>query len=197
MSDKTDLAPFGIDRATGDVLSELTERFFDIPFENSDYQNKAFVLAAALTPGRAYRAIGLRMHSKIEALKEYQHNREMSQIDVEEKEAKIADPNTSEFDRRRLRLEIRKILDGCAWGDKLKNDALKDLNSMYRELQKFPRYTRETFEAEEKAHFTVRLNRQLTANGAQESLANMKDLENLDHLLLMANEHFAKLEHKE
>ena len=51
-----------------DVLKELEEAFYDIPFENSDFQNKMFVVADQLTPARAYRAIGLRMFAKISQL---------------------------------------------------------------------------------------------------------------------------------
>ena len=41
------------------VLQEVQEAFYDIPFENSQFQTEAFVIAAQLTPERAYRAIGL------------------------------------------------------------------------------------------------------------------------------------------
>lgn len=165
----------------GGVLEEIEQAFYDIPFENSDFQTKAFVVAAQITPARAYRAIGLRMFSKIQAVKEYQFNREMTAIDIEEKEAKIADPATSEFDKRRLRLEIIKAQDNAKWGEKLANDALHDLNLMYAELKKYPQYTREMFEAEEEKHFEARLTRQLQAPGVHESIVNMRtDLPEFD-----------------
>jgi hypothetical protein len=162
------------EQATGSVLQELEDAFFDIPFENSDFQNQAFVVAAQQTPGRAYRAVGLRMFAKIRAVKEYQFSQESNQIDIDEKEAKIADEATSEFDRRRLRLDILKIQDGQSFGKKLLNDALRELNCLYAEFKKLPRYSRTQFEAEEPVHFEHRLTRQLSHNGAQESLANMR-----------------------
>lgn len=166
------LKPMSVDDI-GNVLSELDTAFFDIPFENSDFQNRAFVVAAQQTPARAYRAIGLRMHAKIRAVKEYKFQQERNQIDIEEKEAKIADENTSEFDRRRLRLDIMQIQDGQAWGEKLLNDALRELDCLYAEFKKLPRYTRETFELEERKHFQERMHRQIHAPGPHESLANM------------------------
>jgi hypothetical protein len=166
------------------VLEELEHAFFDIPFENSDFQNKAFVVAAQQTPARAYRAIGLRMHAKIRAVKEFQYQRALNQIDIEEKQAKIADEATSEFDRRRLRIEIAKIQEGESWGQKLLNDALRELDCLYAEFKKLPRYTRAQFEAEEPAHFKASLTRQLSHNGAQASLASMThDLAHWDRII--------------
>ena len=162
------------EQATGNVLQELEEAFFDIPFENSDFQNRAFVVAAQQTPARAYRAIGLWMHAKIRAVKEYQYAQAKLAIDIEEREAKIADANTNPFDRRRLELENAKAQDESGWGKKLLNDALRELNCLYAEFKKLPRYTRAQFEAEESKHFDGRLQRQLLpGGGARESLDNM------------------------
>lgn len=173
----------------GGVLEEIEHAFFDIPFENSDFQTKAFVVAAQITPARAYRAIGLRMFSKIQAIKEYKFSQEMAAIDIEEKEAKIASDDTSEFDKRRLRLEIIKAQDSAGWNAKLANDALHDLNLMYAELKKYPAYSREMFEEEERVHFESRLTRQLQVQGANESLLNMRsDLPEFDTRIA----HFAK-----
>jgi hypothetical protein len=159
--------------AVGDVLAEIEAAYLDVPFGNSDFQNRAFVMAAEHTPARAFRAIGLRMFDRIRALKESAFQERLTAIDIEEKEARIADPDTSDFDRRRLRIEIEKILDGKTYADKLKGDALRELECLYAEFKKLPHYTREQFEAEEHAHFQERLTRQLNQNGAQQSLANM------------------------
>lgn len=161
------------EQATGSVLEELEGAFFDIPFENSDFQNRAFVVAAQQTPARAYRAVGLRMFAKIRAVKEYKFAQEKLAIDIEEREAKIADPETNSFERRRLLLENAKAVDDRKWGEKLLNDALRELNCLYAEFQKLPKYTRAQFEAEEQEHFLARMERQLKAPGPHESLANM------------------------
>lgn len=166
------LKPLSVDDISN-VLTQLETAFYDIPFENSDFQNRAFVVAAQQTPARAYRAIGLRMFSKIRAVKEYKFQQERNQIDIEEKEAKIADPDTSDFDRRRLRLDIMQIQDGQAWGEKLLNDALRELDCLYAEFNKLPRYNREQFELEERKHFDARMERQIKYPGPHESLANM------------------------
>ena len=169
-----ELQPLPMDEALGNVLDELNAAMVPIPFENSAYQNSAFVMAAQQTPGRAYRALLLRMQSKIQAIKHYKLTQERNAIDIEEKEAKIADPKTNDFDRRRLRLDILEIQDGKVYGEKLLGDALAELNTLYGWFKKFPRYTREQFEAEEVNHFVAKLQRQIEMpNGSQESLANM------------------------
>lgn len=187
-----------VEQATGNVLQELEEAFFDIPFENSDFQNRAFVVAAQQTPARAYRAIGLRMHAKIRAVKEYQYAQAKLEIDIEEREAKIADERTDPFERRRLELENAKAQDESGWGKKLLNDALRELNCLYAEFKKLPRYTRAQFEAEEAKHFDGRLQRQLLpGGGARESLDNMHvDLLEWNKRISASSEAL-KLEHKD
>lgn len=170
----------------GNVLEEIEDAFFDIPFENSDFQTRAFVVASQQTPARAYRAIGLQMFSKIQAVKEYQFNKAMADIDLDEKQARLNDPATSEFDRRRLQLEIIKINDGRRWAEKLASDAVHTLNVLYSELKKYPAFSKEQFENEEALHFEMKLTRQIQAPGAHESLANMKiDLRELDNRLAL------------
>lgn len=171
------------EEATGSVLQEIEDAFFDIPFENSDFQNRAFVVAAQQTPARAFRAIGLRMFAKIRAIKEFKFSQEVLAIDIEERESKIAAPDTSAFDRRRMEIENLRARDGQKWGEKLLNDALRELNCLYAEFQRLPKYTREQFEAEERAHFELKLKRQIERPGPHESLANISvDLPALDTL---------------
>lgn len=186
------------EQATGSVLEELEDAFFDIPFENSDFQNRAFVVAAQQTPARAYRAVGLRMFAKIRAVKEYKFGQEKLAIDIEEREAKIADQDTNSFERRRLELENLKAMDERRWGEKLLNDALRELSCLYKEFKKLPSYTREQFEAEEEKHFTIRLNRQLIpGGGARESLGNINvDLREWDQTAAIAFAEIKRIEAK-
>lgn len=167
-----------------DVLVEIEQAFWDIPFENSDYQNRTFVVAAQQTGARAYRAIGLRMFAKVRAIKELGFNRQLEQVDIDEKQSVIDDVNASEFSKRRARIEIEKLIDQRRWADKLLNDALRELNCLYMEYKKLPNYTRGQFEAEEQGHFKLVLERKIKSggNGALESLANM----NLDTATLAA-----------
>lgn len=158
-----------------DVLTEIDAAFYDIPFENSEFQNKNFVIASQVTPERAYRAIGLRLSSKIRALKEAQFSIELENIDIAELEEKIADPNTNKWDRKRFQIEIDKKLSNRPFTKKLVNDAIAEVNTLYAQFKTYPTYTREQFEAGEQVHFETKLVRQIQGIvGAHESLANMQ-----------------------
>jgi len=157
------------------VLQEIQTAFYDIPFENSQFQTEAFVIGAQVTPERAYRAIGLRMNSKIQALLEAQYSRAKEDIDIEELEEKIANPETSKFDKRRAELDIKYKLSNRAYTDKLVNDAITELNILYGHFKALPKYTRAEFEQGEREHFEIKLSRQLEGvQGAAESIANMQ-----------------------
>jgi len=162
------------DKKVSSIIEEVESAFYDIPFENSAFQDKYFVLASQITPARAYRALGLRMSAKIRALKEARYALMLENVEIDELRYKMSLPETSEFDKRRYEIEIQKRLDLRSWAAKLVNDAIVELEYLYSEFKKFPRYTREQFEKEEMSHFAARLSRQVNGiDGASESLHNI------------------------
>jgi hypothetical protein len=156
------------------IIESFESAFFDIPFDNSAFQNVHFVVQQQMTPGRAYRAIGLRMSAKIRALQEAYFDRQSEEIDIAELGAKRDDPATSKFDRMRAELEIQRKLSHHSYADKLINDAIIELKTLEQELRKIPAYTREQFEAEERLHFQTRLSHQLQGlSGPAEAMIAM------------------------
>lgn len=121
------------------------------------------------------------MMSKVEALREAKFSRLRMEIDIEELQEKIANPETNKFDRRRAELDIQQKLEGLPYTDKLINDAIVELNQLYSHFKALPKYTREEFEEEEQFHFEQRLQRQIAGqDGARESLTNMThDIQNI------------------
>lgn len=165
-----------------DIIAELEAAFYDIPFENSDFQTKAFVLAQQITPARAYRALGLQISSKIRAIKELKYSKLLEDLTIEEKQAIISEKGASSFEGRRATIEIEQIVSNHTYTAKLLNDAIHTLNVLYSEFKKYPTYTRESFEAEEGEHFTKRLEDQIRTNnnGAIESLTAMANIERMN-----------------
>lgn len=156
------------------VIEEIQEAFFDIPFENSQFQTEMFVIASQITPARAYRAIGLRMISKLQALEEAKYNRMIEDIEIEEKKEMLNDPSISKWEKKKIEIEIERRISKRKYTNKLINDALVELNVLYKHFKALPKYTREQFEQEERLHFEQRLARQLQGvEGAKESLINM------------------------
>ena len=171
----TDITKITLENST-DVVREIEEAFYDIPFENSQFQTENFVISSQITPERAYRAIGLRMHAKLRALNEAKFGRMKEEIDLDEIEHKLQDLTLNQFDRRRELIKREEILSRRQWTDKLINDAISELNVLYKHFKALPKYTRQQFEQGEHLHFTQRLNRQaLGLEGAKESLINMNE----------------------
>lgn len=155
-------------------LREVEDAFFDIPFENSQFQNEAFVVAAQITPARAYRAIGLRLTAKLRALNEAVFAKKKLDIDIAELDEKIANPDTPKFDRMRAEVDREQKLSTEWMTRKLIRDAEVECSTLYAIFNQMPRFTREQFEAEEGIHFRERLLRQANdISGAAESLTNM------------------------
>lgn len=159
---------------TDAVIQEIEEAFFDIPFENSQFQTEHFVINAAITPERAYRAIGLRMHNRLRALREAQFTRMREDVDIEELQEKMSSFNLNKFDYRRAEIDIQEKLSHRAFTEKLINDAITELNVLYHHFKRLPKFTREQFEEAEGTYFRESLRRQIEGCvGPKESLSNM------------------------
>ena len=163
------------------ILDEIDKAFFDIPFGNSAYQTETFVLAAAITPERAFRAIGLEMSDKIRSLREAKFKQKEFEIDRDEAAAKLESGELSEFDQRREQLKMERAEAELPFTKKLINDALVELNLLYKHFKALPKFTREQFEAGEQMHYIERLARQHHLSGNQLSLYNIEH--DLDALL--------------
>ena len=161
-------------------MNEIQDKFFDIPFGHSSYQNKKFVINAQQTPARAYRTIGMAMNEKLGAINHLKFEKQKADIEVRELQDKIDNPEKYElttFDIERSIVESEYKQSGFKHSKKLLNDAIVELNFLYSELQKFPEYTREQFEEEEGAYYKYKLGLSLETenNGEKMSLAFMDD----------------------
>lgn len=157
-----------------DVIQEIETAFFDIPFQNSQFQTKHFVLESQITPARSYRALGLRLHDRLSALISAKYSKLRADIDLEELEWKLKNTQLDQFERRRLELDIEESRQKLPFSQKLINDALAECEYLYSVFKKFPRYTREEFEAEEEKYFVEMSKRQVAGiTGARESLMNI------------------------
>jgi hypothetical protein len=158
----------------GKIATEYEEAFFDIPFGNSAFQIRNFIINAAHTPERAYRSIGLGMRAKINALKEAYYNLKKEEIDIEELLAKVKTDQMNDFEKRRTVLEIERKEEIRQDLKKLINDALAELQEFHAVFKSLPRFTRQQFEAGERKYFEIRLQKMaLGVQGPLESLDNM------------------------
>ena len=157
-----------------EVLNQIEDAFYDIPFGNSAFQTEMFVIAAQITPERAYRTIGLELHQKISQLKDHQQSRMKSELKILKYKEKLKNKDIDFYEKSNLELKIAGYEDSLNWLNKLENDTIVELNILYSHFLKFPRFTREQFEKGEQVHFEQRLRRQVIGvTGAKESIINM------------------------
>lgn len=158
----------------GRVIEEYEEAFFDIPFGNSKFQIENFIVNAAHTPERAYRAIGLTMRAKIQALKEAYYSLKRQEVDIEEAREKVASNYHTKWEKKRAAIDIEQKEEMKRDTRKLINDALAELSFLYAMLKKMPRFSRQQFEAGERRYFEIRLQKMAVGiQGPLESLDNM------------------------
>lgn len=168
------------------IIEEVESAFFDIPFENSAFQTENFVIAGSITPERAYRSIGLRMSAKIRALQEAKISRLNYEVDIDEIAWKIDNAKLDVFDIRRENIKKMQVEAELRFTDKLINDAIVELDVLYKHFKALPKFTREQFEEGERAHFEERLTRDSVLNASQQSLVNMRD--DIEALFFFENE---------
>lgn len=153
------------------IVDEFYRKFFDIPFGNSEFQNRKFVMEAQFTPARGYRALGLRIHDRLRALQHAGFSIREDDIDIEELEEKILSAD-NKYDKRRLEVELDRKKASRQFTMKAVNDAAVEVVTMWEEVEKLPEYTREQFEKEEYDHFLISLRRQCKGiTGAVDSLS--------------------------
>jgi hypothetical protein len=155
-------------------LSEIQDSFLSIPFGNSDFQIANFIVNAAQTPERAFRAVCLSLRDKILTLNETYYNQLKFKVDLDELQEKISDPATEKYARRRMEIDYEQKISQQRDNEKLLIDAIHEVELLYSFWQKLPHPTRAEFEAAEEDYFKISLTKQvLGIDGAVGSLENM------------------------
>lgn len=156
-----------------EIFDDLNKRIWDIPFDNSQFQNENFIINAAITPERAYRSAALRLQDRLEALKSAHFERRKSDIKIKMLQRDI-DNCDDDLKKELLQIEIEEIQSGRIYSDKLINDAIVEATQLYNFVYSCPEYTREDFEKAEKDHFEKRLLLDVNGiSGAAKSLVDM------------------------
>ncbi|HPB33787.1 MAG TPA: hypothetical protein PLW61_03385 [Caldisericia bacterium] len=170
-------------------LEKLYSQFEELPFGNSDFQNKYFIINSQYTPARAFRSLCLRLRDRINALLEAYYNLKKEDIDIEELEEKLKTEKNI-YEKRRIELDIEfkklKRIDI----KKLVDDAIHEVNYLLNLYNQFPTITREEFESEEEEYFKKKLTTQLIGDGNLMSLLSMGYMIDENGNLIEANEKF-------
>jgi tetrahydromethanopterin S-methyltransferase subunit A len=164
------------------IVNEVETAFFDIPFGNTGFQTKAFVVAAAITPERSYRQIGLQLLSVLNSLRNNIVGRQIQLIKIKQKENSLNDGSLDVYEKEIIELELLLEKTGQLRYEKTLNDLIHEFAILYQEFKKLPKFTREQFESAEENYFNQSLGRQVNGiTGAAESIINMReDIKALD-----------------
>lgn len=157
-----------------DILKNIVESFYDIPFGNSKFQIEKFIISGNVTPERAYRAIGLELYDKLQTLLDEKYNRIRLSYEIEIRKAQIMDLEEGSYERMVQEIELTRIMQKIPFTEKLINDAIEECNVLYSWFKKFPKYTREEFENGEYNYYLEKAKREsIGITGPKESLFNI------------------------
>lgn len=153
------------------ALDDLHSRFEQIPLGNSDFQEEHFVIADALTPTRAYRQICLQLQANLNALREAYYEQKRTEVKLAQLRN---EPSENEFDYQLQQIDIEEL----CWKLKDLQLRVKNINHSVKlltgHLERFPRFTREQFEAGEREYYEIHLSNQLNGMvGAKKDLLNI------------------------
>jgi len=142
-----------------EYLSDISE---NIPFWNSDFQNKSAIVNAELSPYRALRHSCLRIQNRLNALNEVYYSVKSNKIKIIRLERQIGrlekdKPLDYDLDIEEKINEIQKIKSNEYSTNKLIKDAIQEINVLKPVLESIGKISREEFESKEKEVFTQKL----------------------------------------
>lgn len=131
-----------------DVQERVLTLVEDVPFGNSDTQNRVVIVNGEVTPYRALRHSALRVMNRLEALRECQYTLRRREIEIKILQRDLAN-ETDELKRDLIALDIEQKRSGDAYTKKLIKDAIREIESLWPIIQALGGVSREKFEQEE------------------------------------------------
>lgn len=142
------------------VYEQVLSLVGEVPFGNSDYQNRSTIINGELTPERAYRHASLRILNRLDALRECSYGQRKASIEVKILQRDLdAEPDV--LKRELIALEIEKKQSGSAYIAKLARDAKQEIASLWPIIQSMGKLTKEQFEKAEAGHYERKIGKQI------------------------------------
>lgn len=159
-------------------LDDIKLKMQNVPFGQSQFQIVNFGCGHE-TETRNYRHALLQLDAKIKAMKECEFRRARKEIDKEEKTEKLNNVNISDYEKRRLEIDIQEIDFYLNEENKLIKDCVIEIMTYINVLDSLPDFSREDFEKQEKIYWQRRM---MMDAQAQIECANTVDKETLKML---------------
>lgn len=152
------------------MLSTVMDAAENIPFGNSDTQNRNAIINDEKTPARAARHALLRVSNRMQALIEssYSLRKDNKEIEILKRDR---EKEPDKLKRELIDLEIERKLILRPYTRKLIIDAMREIESLWPVVQNIGKLSREKFEAEEAEHY--RLKHGITLNPQDDLYSNI------------------------
>ncbi len=176
---------------------ELSKRVLEyseeIPFGNSDFQNKHVIIDMEKSPHRAFRHASLRILDRLNALNECYYTLRENEITIKKLERDLNNEK-DELEKELIQIKIDKIKSTYPYTKKLIKDAIRGIEVLYPILENIGHLSREEFEKCELEYFKNKYITQLTKDSVKDSLDTLTSTESL--YLNILNNNIKKLEDK-
>lgn len=138
-----------------DTINNFLELVDEVPWGNSDWQNKNVIVNGEMTPERAYRHSSLRIMNRLQALNECYYALRKDNIMLKKFERQLL-TEEDELERELIQLEIDKIKSGRPYTQKLVRDAINEIDSLAPIIQSMGKLSKEQFESAEDGYFKLK-----------------------------------------
>ncbi len=140
----------------GTTFAGFIDTIAEVPFGNSDYQNRQAIVNDELTPMRAYRHAALRITNRLNALMESYYHLRRTDVEIKQLERKLVEEK-DDLAKELIAIDIEQKRSMRPYTQKLVNDAIREIESLYPVIEKLGKVKREDFEIEEGEHFAKKL----------------------------------------
>lgn len=142
------------------ILKQFINTIEEVPFGNSDFQNKTSIVNGEISPHRAYRHSALRIMNRLNALNECYYSLKENDIKIKRLEREIErleknQPEDYDLDIEEKIIEIEKIKSTYTYTQKLIKDAIQEINVLSPIIESVWKLDRKTFESMEENHFKL------------------------------------------
>jgi len=134
------------------MLDKFMEIVEEVPFGNSDFQNRFAVVDCEDSPHRAYRHAALRISDRLRALMECYYNLREKNIELAKLKRQL-EKEEDDLEKELIMLKIEKTESEMPYLRKLIKDAVQEINSLLPIIRAVGKMTRSQFESMEKEHF--------------------------------------------
>jgi hypothetical protein len=171
--DSKELEKIDTIEGVSETLKKVIDLVEEVPFGNSDFQNRLVIVDNELSPHRAYRHAALRVIDRLKALNECYYNLRIQEVEIKKLERKL-EMEMDPLEKELIQIEIERKKSEMPYIKKLVKDAIREITVLYPVLEKIGKMTREEFESCEKSYFKKKLSNLL--NGKNDTILSLETI---------------------